>query len=805
MLKILDGVKRRKTIKYFAILLLGLSIFFSLKRDFFILDEIKIESLFAEEKKDGLTIENVFSSLTDKNGLPSSKKVIVGGVSRDSPKEVLLNFYEPISFDALSIFFDGDLHLATSRAAKSFVIYYRDSNRDWNEAVRIDKNKKSLFKWISPFSIKTTGLKIVFLEPFFYENGSTGFIWFKDVRFFRKKTVNFFTFAQNFLKEHSRGIVAYWFYYLVFISFLFVPGFVLINLLEKNTQRFVVDKSIKFIVSPILMVILMIFTSAIYILLGLRLFLFLPWLIYFLSFIIFLKQKYYLDFFANYNVIFVIFIALLIIFLVLAQRDFLFNLNYVSLYTDYLKPVPSNFYIYHADNLMPWKISRILLNRLPLNSAGAKELLGGTNFFDRTLGLPMITTVILNVFGEGHFVYQRWMEVLAAIYAGALFVFLNSYFSKAIATTGMVLSFLNIPFFWMAFSSEYFSKYFSVYFVFLAFIFYFGSQNLVRLVGQVNGKKQSSPTLDRNIESICLPTRQAYSAVIYFIQNKAKIHFFLAILFLFLGFWFHPSSLIYAIVFGVIILSKEGRKLKSIKKCCLLFLIIFASISFWYFLPFIVGNTNVSNRSYSIFFHDFSSFNENIIKTKLINLTGLFVPNILLKNPDGDGYISLNSKIFKYEFLRYSLISNLTPLFFILAIYFLFKNLKKDRSIVILGFGPFMVYWLLYLNQFNYYFHYGGGYFHLFIFTVPILLTYVSKKIISFKTLISKILLFASYCIFMFYNLYFFSGVFPTIKFVNSIVLIFFRMIVGLYLVICFFLLINIENWKVNLRKNIKK
>jgi len=762
MLKILDGVKRRKTIKYFAILLLGLSIFFSLKRDFFILDEIKIESLFAEEKKDGLTIENVFSSLTDKNGLPSSKKVIVGGVSRDSPKEVLLNFYEPISFDALSIFFDGDLHLATSRAAKSFVIYYRDSNRDWNEAVRIDKNKKSLFKWISPFSIKTTGLKIVFLEPFFYENGSTGFIWFKDVRFFRKKTVNFFTFAQNFLKEHSRGIVAYWFYYLVFISFLFVPGFVLINLLEKNTQRFVVDKSIKFIVSPILMVILMIFTSAIYILLGLRLFLFLPWLIYFLSFIIFLKQKYYLDFLANYNVIFVIFIALLIIFLVLAQRDFLFNLNYVSLYTDYLKPVPSNFYIYHADNLMPWKISRILLNRLPLNSAGAKELLGGTNFFDRTLGLPMITTVVLNIFGEAHFVYQRWMEVLAAIYAGSLFVFLNSYFSEAIATTGMVLSFLNVPFFWMAFSGEYFSKYFSVYFVFLAFIF-------------------------------------------YFLKKKTKSYFFLIMLFLFLGFWFHPSSLIYAIVFGVIILSKEGIKLKSIKKCCLLFLIIFASISFWYFLPIIVGNTNVSNRSYSIFFHDFSSFNENIIKTKLINLTGLFVPNILLKNPDGDGYISLNSKIFKYEFLRYSLISNLTPLFFILAIYFLFKNLKKDRSIVILGFGPFMVYWLLYLNQFNYYFHYGGGYFHLFIFTVPILLTYVSKKIISFKTLISKILLFASYCIFMFYNLYFFSGVFPTIKFVDPIVLIFFRIIVGLYLFICFFLLIYIKNWKVNLRKNIKK
>jgi len=497
----------------------------------------------------------------------------------------------------------------------------------------------------------------------------------------------------------------------------------------------------------------MLFSSAFYLLFGLKLFLFLPWLIYFFSIIIFLKQKFYFDFFANYRVIFIIFIALFIIFLVLAQRDFLFNLNHVSLYVDYLKPVPNNFYIYHADNLMPWKISRILLNRLPLSSPGAKDLLGGVNFFDRTPGLPMITAVVLNFFGEGHFIYQRWMEVLAAVYAGALFVFLSSYFRERVAILAMILCFLNVPFFWMAFSAEYFSKYFSVYFIFLALIF-------------------------------------------YFLKKKKKNQFFPVIIFLFLGFLFHPSSLIYAIVFLGLIFSQEGINLESLKRFCILFLIILILIGTWYFLPLVTGEIDGFSRTHSIFFYDFSSFSENIIKAKLINVTGLFVPNMLLRNPEGSGYISLSSKIFRYEFFRYSLISNLTPLFFILIIYFLLKNMRKDRTIIVLGIGPFIVYWLLYLNQYNYYFHYGGGYFHLFIFAVPVLIAYAVQEISRFKTLIGKILIFFSYCIFMLYNLYFLSGIFPAIKFINPIVSLFSEIILGLFLVICFFLLKYVVNYK---------
>lgn len=63
-----------------------------------------------------------------------------------------------------------------------------------------------------------------------------------------------------------------------------------------------------------------------------------------------------------------------------------------------------------------------------------------------------------------------------------------------------------------------------------------------------------------------------------------------------------------------------------------------------------------------------------------------------------------------------------------------------------MGLGPLIMFWLIYLNNYNQRFDYGGTYFLLYHFSVPLLLTYVFANL---KTKFSLMLVTLNYIIWM--------------------------------------------------------
>ena len=81
---------------------------------------------------------------------------------------------------------------------------------------------------------------------------------------------------------------------------------------------------------------------------------------------------------------------------------------------------------------------------------------------------------------------------------------------------------------------------------------------------------------------------------------------------------------------------------------------------------------------------------------------------------------------------------------------------------------PLIIYWLFYLNQFNYFHIYGGAYFILFPFVIPLCLALAAKylmRLIKWQ----RVTIFATYIAFMGLSLYLISGIFIKIKYASSV------------------------------------
>lgn len=722
-----------------GIFLGGISLF---KKDFFIYKEINLKDILLENNDDPQWV-NTLSPLIDYKGKLNSQGVIKGNISSQHPGKVEFLFKEKVSFDGFSFFFFGNLHSVSSALAKDFSIYVLNNNNEWELLKEVKNNNLPFYQFSSKNKIITRGLKIEFISAY-YENS----VWFKNFKFLEKRKVNLIDKIKYFILENNQTLPFYWFYYFVYFLFLFIPGTSLFSILEK-IDKGKIDNEVKFVFSPLVSIFLMFVCTVFYLFLGNKTFLNLYLIIFIISFLYFLKMKSYEVFFHAKTALIFFILPLLINFLTISHRDYLFNMQYIGKEIDSLHPIPTEeVYIgYFADNLFPWRLARAYLHRMPLFSEATKKFLINTNFFDRTPLLPLITVNILNIFGERHFVYQRFLETLAVLIYPAFYLLIKKYFSYNVAVITILCLILNIQISFMPFNVEYFYKYFAIYPLILALILILSNYKQTLIIGSL----------------------------------------------IMISFLIHPYTLfIDGGILSVYLFKIKKQKMSFILKKTIFLLgplLIFFVI--WLSLPKILirlGYLNNDLLYLNLYKERFIGFNWKLMRNKIIGLVYLIIPNILLKGVQTEK-ISIFSREFLFEFFRYSLISNLSPLFFIFLFKYLLKEkLRKNLEFIILAFFPLLFYWLFFINAYNQAFNYGGYYFHFFTFTTPILFSYCVFRILREKKL-KKFIVFSSYILFMAFNLYYISGNFKTMKCASIIVNTLSWLIIIVYCLISFGLL----------------
>lgn len=704
--------KRLGLIVFIVFFLTGLS--FALKNHLLTkYEEIEVKPLFIGDADDPRG-EKTFGSPLDPEG------GIVRYVSPKMAGMIHLRFKKKISFDSFSLFFYGDLHSVSSSLAKDFRVYYQDEDGSWQMIDEVRNNTSPVYRFRSPTTISTDAIEIAISQAAFFNTIRCG-----DLKFFRKQRVGLLEGIKSVIHHQRRSLIAYWFYYLLFFSLLFLPGYVMIDLIEKR-KRLKLDPETKLIFSPIFAIIFLFLSTLVYLVADKRVILDLYLIVFFISLILFFYKKLFKELFKSSSLLLFMGLALLIIFLIIAERDYLFNLQYINQYLDQLKPIPmEGYYGYAFDNLFPWGIARMFLHRLSPWAPEAKQFLLGreaTAVFNRTPVLPMITTAILNFLGESHFVYQRFLEVLAILYYGAMYLVIKTYFSKRIAKIVLLLMLLHVQLSLWSFNAELYYKYFAIYPILLA--------------------------------------------VAVFFQQKKPNGILMASL-LGLSFLIHPMTLIFSAVILFLYLLRYRISLEFFKRTGAISLILIFLTGGWYLIfnrvksISGVGGTN-------LYLSELTNLSGQLAANKLFNLFNLFVPNIL--------EISLVSRGFWLAFLRFSLVANLTPIFFVLLLIYLVKNMKKDYQIFLLGLTPFLIFLIFYLHQYEHH----KWYFLLYPFTLPFFFAYVSNRLMKEKRKV-KLLAFGSYVVFMFLNLYFISDVFIKMKCASLVVQSLFLMILGVY------------------------
>lgn len=627
----------------------------------------------------------------------------ITNIHEGSPISVYLKYDTPISFDGLSIYFPGNTHSITSFAPKYLEVDYKDG-LNWKKYEGLSNIAKPYFKTLSEKGVTTD--EIVFrIDGAFSKKDKT--VCLEHLQFLQRKDTGLFQKLQNFMKEKLYSVSSYITFYTVFLIILFTPGFVFLNYSKKQG----LDEELKVILSPIVTIFFMMFLTVLYLLSGVKAILWMLPAMTLFSVYIAIRYKLYKNYYASKEMFLTLAISLFVTALIISKRDVMFNLQYLRGYLDSFKPIPMDGYTsFFVDNRFPWGIARLYLHRTPLGSELAKFFLIGTTVFERTPGLPMIVTPILNIFGESHFIYQRYLEVLTAIYFGSIYFTAKRIFSKKVAQITALLVLANVQLLYIDFNTELFYKYIAIY-----------------------------PAL--------------IATTIYFSKVEHKNHI-IGIL-LGVSFLIHPSTLVIVGAFGLVYLLDKGLTQKTIREFLPTALIVGILFLGWYLAPKFLTLDKFSSKQESLYFKEALQIDRNIFYVKATNAVALFFPNPFMKD------VEFFSWTQRFQFLRYSLIANFTPMFFIVFVYIAIKRIKKDYPLLILIISPLIIYWAIYLNRIEQYYNYGGAYFLLFPFVLPLGLMYTTSYLIE-KTTKSKVLIaaFITYVITMCIAFFEISGVF---------------------------------------------
>ncbi|MFH2022502.1 MAG: hypothetical protein ABIJ33_04500 [Patescibacteria group bacterium] len=628
-------------------------------------------------------------------------------VSSEKPGIIAISFIEPFTFSGFSMYFPGD-HVQVSYAPRDLTMNYYDNYYQKHTLDTLNNNSKPYYEFYSKEPITASRLEISISSVLYPEEGGGGGVFFSDLRFFERERTNVLGFINSVLTQLNMTIPLYWLLYSVYILFLFIPGFVVIKYFTK-LKKINLESDIILILSPIFAIVTISVTVFIHILTSFSAVLYLYPIFSILMIVLFLYNKQYRLFKKSKSLIAFLLLNLFLIFLVMARRDYLFNLQYIEQYVHQYNQgyVPQGSYFgYFDDNMFPWRIARIMLHKYPLQEPITQQLLSNTSLFERTPILPMITTVVTKLFGESHFVYQRFLEVLSILPFMVFYVFFKKVYGRKLATVIQIMILLNIQFWYLAFNAEHVYKYFSIYPILLA-------------------------------------------VYIFFLKSFKFKNWLIAGL-VCLSFLIHPSTLIYTPVFCLLYLRKYKINFSLVKNSLPIILLFGISLSSWVYLPNVFYKNQLLPTQSTRYIQDVKIVGNNFILDKVQGLAVLLLPSDSHIDTSSQPFF-LMSKEYLQRFLRYSIFTNLTPLLLILAIFIAFQTKKGNRDILLLGIAPLLFYWLVYVHRYDTLFNQGGAYFFFFPFCIPFLLSFVMKRLFKYRSGL-RILLVSSYLGFMILN-----------------------------------------------------
>ncbi|KKT76307.1 MAG: hypothetical protein UW69_C0001G0003 [Microgenomates group bacterium GW2011_GWA2_44_7] len=629
----------------------------------------------------------------------------------DTPKTISLKFARPTVLNGFSIFFPGT-DSSMSFNPSSFDVYYVDNQNIRRLWVSRDNYRESFFKYVSPDSHVVSSFELAVKEPSLDSIGRPQAVCLQDLKFYRRIEEGQFSLLLKDLLT-QQGLVNYWVYYFIFLALIVIPGYAFLHLTSRLLAKRLDPESL-LIFSPIFSFVLLVIFGTVRLISGAQWFYGFYWLLFLASFFYLLLSKAYRDLKSQKAIVAIWFITIIVIFFPIARRDLLFNMPVIGEYLDSRSSLPFEGYMgYFIDSRLPWGFGRVYYNRYALNSPEVKLLTQDTPVFDKPPFLPLAVTIVIGLFGEGHFLYQRFLEILASLYYVSFYVVIKKIFSGRIAFAASLMMLLNVQLSQMPINIEVYYKYFTLYPVLLS---------LLLLLGPRKG-----PTL---AIGLLLGT----------------------------AFLIHPLTLIYSLTILILYFLTNRNLIEVARKTLPITLILGILVGLWYFFPKLSGLDKLSTRDSSYYFNEVTKTDSNLIQNKSLILISLFIPNVLLKGGK-DVVLSPLSDDYLQQFFRFSLFANLTPVILILFVYYFFKDNRKNWSIAFLSVAPLLIYWLGYLHRYDRWYSYGSTFFLLFPFVVPLAISYVLARL-SQVTNGLRLVVLVSYLAFMAVALRHLSGLF---------------------------------------------
>lgn len=663
-------------------------------------------------------------------------------VSLEKPSEILLPFKKPVSVSGLSIFFPGNLHSISSYLAREFRIYYKLSDGKWVLFDEVLDNRKSDYKHTIGKDLLVSAFKINISRAAFDDS-----IQISDLKFYKTKSISLFDFIVVSIHSYDKSYISYLILSLVLFIFVLFPGYAFLTIIDERWGM-VSPREYKFIFAPVFSILVLggvtmlyLFSSSFY---WFYLYLFL--FIYSTAFLF--RRKLFRQIFSEAKwPLALIALVLIVVNSLQAKRDFLFNLNYIESYIDKLEFVPDlgGYFGYHFDNTLQWGISREFLHRTAIFSeASDKYRLGGdgNNFLDRTPLLPLITTPILFFFGESHFVYQRYLNLLMSLYYSASFILLTKFFSRWTSKVTSLLLLLSGPITYQVFNTEVYFKYFAIYPILLAIIIWRNDSKIVI--------------------KLKIPLIGLFMAMAYFI---------------------HPMTILFSglLLVGFILRSKFSWN--SIKKLLITVVPLFLIVVIWTgFIKYekSIALSRVAPRT-GIYETNFMSFKVESLQNIFYNSINFFLPDFLDKSKTFTSFISKN--YFLQQLLRLSLIAAITPVLFIWLLFSLFDSSvwKRYSYQLLFGIGPIILY-LIFLRQYSL-----GLHAVFYPFMLPFLLG-ISVNLLENKGRLFRLTILISFPIFSLLYIHYLSGTYSTLKYLSPFTRLLTYPIIGVYFLSSVFL-----------------
>jgi hypothetical protein len=650
---------------------------------------------------------------------------------------ITIPFAETTTLGGFSFFSPGNLHAASSFLPREFTVESLDVSGNWQVVDTISNNTSAVYQFNFPVNTEVQGLRLV-VNGASYKNVAA----FADLKFYTYEALSLFATVVRVFSTAQKGIPFYMGYSLVLVLYLFLSGLFFYKHLVYKTNTLSFEWGMLF--SIVLSIAFLMLCGGLYALFYWDVFLYLPLIPLTVGTISLIYTNFSFDKIALLRLFAICFVVLLIADSIQAQRDILFNLPYIERYIDTLKvaPIEGGYFGYHADNTLPWGSALVLLTKTPFFSELADAYrvgFNGASFFDRTPGLIFTMLPVLKLFGDSHFIYQRFLTVLMSLFYVAVYVFVKEVKSYRAALVVTLLLLLNVPLSYRIGNVELYYKYFALLPLFMS------------LAVILKEKKLS----------------QKHLITVAFLNIVAVV--------------IHPLNLIFMCIVAIYFLLTSGLTRNFLHK--ILLTIVPTGLLFlgWLWLGDVVKGRYLNNSFTNIYVSKVSDLDSTMLYNKLANAVNIFIPDILLKGYEGSYFDVSFYDYYSTLFLRHSLIAWLSPLLFITLIISLLYNFRESWRWFLFGSGPLIFYWLTNHGYFV------GGITLLFPFVLPFMFLCIVPIISSHKRL--GPLLVLSYILWGIFSMYHLSGIFIGMHYVSNSIDILKWTIVSVYLILALILL----------------